>query len=54
MNRNKNGKNEDEFEKNIYVSEREKKSGHLNLTPRRREQEKFEPKEKELYFEKER
>jgi hypothetical protein len=25
MNRNKNGKNEDEFEKNIYVSEREKK-----------------------------
>jgi len=25
MNENKNGKNEDEFEKSVYVSEREKK-----------------------------
>jgi hypothetical protein len=40
MNGNKNGKNEDEFEKSVHVreraKERKKKSGHLPLTLRYR------------------
>lgn len=42
MNGNKNDKNEDEFEKSVHITEREKKkSGHLHLTPRCKEQEKI-------------
>ncbi len=55
MNGNKNGKNEDEFEKSAHVKEgeREKKIWALVFNSKEQNKKKFEPKERELHCEKE-